>query len=142
MPIDCKEAKEDADDDEEEGEDSKMEDLTEEAKDDDQEKDGPSNESEEEEEEDEDDNSCIQVYFQLKDQSKEEWFHQSCCLLVLEAILDEKMFDQLRTKETLGYYVSATANDTRGVQGMNFCVQSSEYSPTVLEERILRFIKE
>ena len=52
-----------------------MEDLTEEAKDNDVEKDGPSNESEEEEEEDEDDNSCIQVYFQLKDQSKEEWFH-------------------------------------------------------------------
>ena len=33
--------------------------------------------------------------------------------MVLEAILEEKMFDQLRTKEQLGYYVSARSSNTR-----------------------------
>lgn len=75
-----------------------------------------------EDEDDEEDNSCVQVYFQVRDQNKDNWFHQKCCLMVIEAIIDEKMFDQLRTKEQLGYYVSAMSLDTRGVQGLCFSV--------------------
>jgi len=72
-------------------------------------------EDDEEDEEREEDNSCVQVYFQVKDQSAQNAFHQRCYLMVLEAVLEEKLFDQLRTKEQLGYYVSAYRTDTRGV---------------------------
>ena len=61
--------------------------------------------------------------------------------MVLEAILEEKMYDQLRTKEQLGYYVGAMILDTRGVQAMVYSVQSAEYSPVKLEERIFSFIR-
>lgn len=77
----------------------------------------------------------------MKEQDHEKWFHQKCCLMVLEAILEEKMYDQLRTKEQLGYYVGAMILDTRGVQAMVYSVQSAEYSPVKLEERIFSFIR-
>lgn len=52
------------------------------------------------------------------------------------------MFDQLRTKEQLGYYVGACTLNTRGVQALNFTIQSAEYSPVSLQERIFGFIKD
>ena len=39
------------------------------------------------------DNSCVAVYFQTVGQTADTWLHQKCCLLVLEAIFEEKMFD-------------------------------------------------
>ena len=96
----------------------------------------------EDEEDREQDNSCIQVYFQVKDQTPENRLHQRCCVMLLEAILHEKAFDSLRTKEQLGYNVSCNSLNTRGVQALCFCIQSAEHSPVFLQERIFSFTKE
>jgi len=53
----------------------------------------------EEEEEDEDDNSFIEVYFQPKYQNEENAFKARCKLEVLGVMLEERMFDELRTKQ-------------------------------------------
>lgn len=51
-------------------------------------------------------------------------------------------YNQLRTKEQLGYIVSAyTRKTSGGVWGLNIVVQSSSASPKVLEERIEDWLK-
>ena len=56
--------------------------------------------------------------------------------------MDEKFYDQLRNKEQLGYYVSASHRTTRGVNGVLFIIESAEYDPLYLEQRIQKFIKD
>lgn len=51
---------------------------------------------------------------------------------VLEAILEENMFDALRNKQQLGYYVSASQRYIRGVSGLLFTIESSVYTPIEL----------
>ena len=41
----------------------------------------------------------------------------------------DKMFDSLRSKQQLGYYVSCAAKITRGVLGMEFVIQSATHTP-------------
>ena len=62
--------------------------------------------------------------------------------MVLEALMEEKMYDELRNKEQLGYYVDCAMKRTAGVNGFCFIIQSAEYSPVQLEERISKFVKE
>ena len=50
------------------------------------------------------------------------------------------MFDQLHTKEQLGYKVSCRRVDTFGVPGLSFVIQSAEYDPIQLQTKILDFI--
>lgn len=61
---------------------------------------------------------------------------------VLEAILEENMFDALRNKQQLGYYVSASQRYIRGVSGLLFTIESSVYTPIELQDKIMDFIKE
>jgi len=62
-------------------------------------------------------------------------------LELLEAIIEEEMFDSLRTKQQLGYYVSCGLRYTKGVPGLTFTIESSAYSPLDLQPKILDFIQ-
>ncbi|CAF4501458.1 unnamed protein product, partial [Rotaria magnacalcarata] len=55
-------------------------------------------------------------------------------------LVDEPCFDQLRTKEQLGYVVSAGARRSRGVQGFRVIVQSARELDHV-NQRIELFIE-
>ena len=62
--------------------------------------------------------------------------------LLLESILEESCFDQLRNKEQLGYSVGVSKRLTRGIPGILFSVESAEYHPIHIQERIFLFITE
>ncbi|QKF94496.1 peptidase M16 [Fadolivirus algeromassiliense] len=71
----------------------------------------------------------------------------SSLLGILHDIVSEQYFDQLRTKEQLGYvaqsYVYNYGNDTeQPFTTYNFCVQSPNKDTSYLRERTMRFIKE
>ena len=59
---------------------------------------------------------------------------------LLQSIMYEKMYDELRTKQQLGYYVDCTKKKTVGVYGISFIIQSAKHSPVFLETKILEFI--
>lgn len=44
-------------------------------------------------------------------------FRTECLIDLLDALLCEKMFDQLRNKEQFGYFVSCSSRNTQGVLG-------------------------
>ena len=95
---------------------------------------------EDEEEEDDTQNSAIEIYFQAKYQDMEECAKVRCMIEILQSVLYEKMFDQLRTKEQLGYNVSVDYKSTCGIYGMAFVVQSADYSPIYLQKKVLDYI--
>ncbi|KAJ1657332.1 metalloprotease [Dispira simplex] len=68
-------------------------------------------------------------------------FIQRGHLALLESILKEPFFDELRTKETLGYVVRCQSFlEYSGLMMMNFIIQS-ERNPMYLEFRILHFLR-
>lgn len=56
-------------------------------------------------------------------------------------VMDEPLYDQLRTKEQLGYSVGGSARVTCGVLGFCVTVQSAAYGPAHLYARVRAFIK-
>ena len=50
------------------------------------------------------------------------------------------MFQELRTKEQLGYRVQVNIVQDAGIYGISFLIQSAEYSPVYMEIKILEFI--
>lgn len=50
------------------------------------------------------------------------------------------MFDQLRTKQQLGYSVSCSHKWNAGVSGLIFAIKSASYDPIQLEHRVFEFI--
>ncbi|KAJ1953217.1 metalloprotease [Dispira parvispora] len=68
-------------------------------------------------------------------------FIQRGHLALLESILKEPFFDELRTKETLGYVVRCQSFlEHSGVMMLKFMIQS-ERNPMYLEFRILHFLR-
>uniref|UniRef100_A0A182NP71 Nardilysin n=1 Tax=Anopheles dirus TaxID=7168 RepID=A0A182NP71_9DIPT len=63
------------------------------------------------------------------------------CLELLVSLLEEPLFDVLRTKEQLGYDVSTTLRDNAGVLGFSVTVHSQEdkFSYIYIDERIELF---
>jgi nardilysin len=59
---------------------------------------------------------------------------------LFEDIVHEPCFNQLRTKEQLGYVVDCGTRMTHRVLGFCFRVQSSKHSPPYLQERLDAFI--
>lgn len=82
-------------------------------------------------------NSCITSYFQLGPQT----FKQTAILKVMTKLLDEPFFNQLRTKEQLGYLVFTQMVTTERVLGAVMGIQSGQYSSDYLEWRINEFLK-
>ena len=64
---------------------------------------------------------AIEAYFQCFQQTPE----NNALLDLFCHLVDEPCFDQLRTKEQLGYVVNAGVRRSRGVQGFRVIVQSA-----------------
>ena len=64
---------------------------------------------------------AIEIYFQCFQQSVE----NNGILELFAHFVDEPCFDQLRTKEQLGYIVNSGVRRSRGVQGFRVIVQSA-----------------
>ena len=82
-------------------------------------------------------NSSIVSYFQAGNLV----YRDECKLMILEALLREKFFDDLRTKQALGYIVRLGAKEHRDVNGLFCLVQSSVKSPEYLQNSINEFFK-
>ncbi|CAF1121848.1 unnamed protein product [Adineta ricciae] len=78
---------------------------------------------------------AIEIYLQCFQQTLE----NNALLELFCHLVDERCFDQLRTKEQLGYIVSAGARRSRGVQGFRVIVQSARKLDHV-NQRIELFI--
>lgn len=60
---------------------------------------------------------------------------------LLEAVLDEPLYDQLRTKEQLGYSVSCGSRWTDGIVGFGISVTSKEAHPDYVAGRVDDFLR-
>lgn len=80
--------------------------------------------------------SCVEIYYQCGMQTK-----QSNVLLDLFAhIIQEPCFNELRTKQQLGYIVFSGMRRSNGVQGLRIIVQSDRH-PEYVDERIEEFLR-
>jgi secreted Zn-dependent insulinase-like peptidase len=79
---------------------------------------------------------CVELYYQLGTFN----VPHSVQLDLLERILYEPFFDQLRSKQQLGYSVSCSARCTFGVVGFLFSVVSSSYTVAEVQRAILAFV--
>ncbi|KXS09469.1 LuxS/MPP-like metallohydrolase [Gonapodya prolifera JEL478] len=83
-------------------------------------------------------NSAILYYVQCGDPLDRE---NRLRMLLLDQIISEPAFDQLRTKEQLGYIVSTQLELHLRMVGLSFTIQS-EKAPRYLEDRIDEFLKQ
>ncbi|KAL7498190.1 hypothetical protein ACHAWT_006084 [Skeletonema menzelii] len=85
-----------------------------------------------------DSNTSIEVYFQI---GKDDLTNRVLVDL-LEHVLDEPFYNELRTKEQFGYEVSVGARWTFGVLGMSFKVTTSCKTADEASARVDRFLGE
>lgn len=85
-------------------------------------------------------NSVIELYFQIEQDVGMESIRLKALIDLFDEIVEEPYFNQLRTKEQLGYNVECSPRVTYRVFGYCFIIQSSEYSPIYLQGRIDNFI--
>ncbi|XP_050216582.1 nardilysin-like isoform X2 [Mercurialis annua] len=85
-------------------------------------------------------NSVIELYFQIEPETGLESVKLKALIDLFDEIVEEPLFNQLRTKEQLGYVVECSPRVTYRVYGFCFCIQSSKYSPIYLQDRIDNFI--
>jgi len=83
-------------------------------------------------------NSAIVSYFEFGNLSMAD----NLKLYIIDSILSEPFFDELRTKQTLGYIVKLFSKKVRKISSMCFIVQSSVKSPEYIWQQINTFIKE
>ncbi|XP_054271707.1 nardilysin [Macrosteles quadrilineatus] len=85
-----------------------------------------------------DSNSIVTNYYQSGPGSIQE----SCVIEMLLMLMEEPIFDALRTKQQLGYDVSCSLRDTFGILGFSLTVncQSDRNSPEFVEGRITEFL--
>jgi nardilysin len=81
-------------------------------------------------------NTCVEAYYQL---GSFDLTHFTL-LELLEDLLSEPFFNNLRTQQQLGYSVSCGRRDTYGVLGFAFKVLSSSKSAAEVQAAILTFI--
>lgn len=79
--------------------------------------------------------SCAELYLQCGRQSD----HANVFIDLVSQILCEPCYNQLRTKEQLGYIVFCASRKANGVQGIRFIIQSARH-PKYVEERIEVFL--
>ena len=85
-------------------------------------------------------NSVVELYFQIEQDLGLGSIKLKALIDLFEEVVDEPLFNQLRTKEQLGYAVECSLRLTYSVFGFCFCVQSSEYDPIYVQDRIDNFI--
>jgi len=86
----------------------------------------------------EDVNSAIENYYQMGTTNTKD----DVLLELLVHMLQEPFFSQLRTVEQLGYVVHSGVRRDFNVQGLFVLIQSSEVSPTHMDERIEIFFQQ
>ncbi|KAG0487975.1 hypothetical protein HPP92_006786 [Vanilla planifolia] len=85
-------------------------------------------------------NSVVELYFQIEQDSGLNSNKLRAIVDLFSNIIEEPCFDQLRTKEQLGYIVECGPRMTYRVLGYCFSVQSSKYNPCYLHTRINDFV--
>ncbi|XP_043723576.1 nardilysin-like isoform X2 [Telopea speciosissima] len=85
-------------------------------------------------------NSVVELYFQIEQDIGVESTKLRALADLFDDIVEEPLFNQLRTKEQLGYVVECSPRMTYRVLGFCFCVQSSNYDPVYLQGRVDNFI--
>ncbi|CAA6669259.1 unnamed protein product [Spirodela intermedia] len=85
-------------------------------------------------------NSVVELYFQTEQDEGMQSTRLRAIADLFCNIAEEPCFNQLRTKEQLGYSVDCGTRMTYRVQGFCFRVQSSKYTPSYLHRRITNFI--
>ncbi|CAJ1351587.1 unnamed protein product, partial [Effrenium voratum] len=91
-------------------------------------------------------NSAVEIYFQLP--GRDSWDFQQdrvrtrMLLELLEDMMYENVYDELRTKQQLGYSVGCNMRDSFGVLGFSIYVLSAVQRPPVLLERVDAFLKD
>jgi insulysin len=83
-------------------------------------------------------NSAVQVLFQVGQHSLD--FSLDAAVEILAETLSASFYDELRTKQQLGYIVSAGLYWRYNVQGINFRIQGRSASPAELRRRICSFL--
>ena len=81
-------------------------------------------------------NSAITHYYQIGPSNSA----SRAIALLCEQFMSEKIFDQLRTKESLGYVVSAYFESSNEILGFNVLVESAFHAPKFVSERIKCFL--
>ena len=86
-------------------------------------------------------NSVIEMYFQGSGQNfkKTPWGKELAIVRMLDTLLEEPVFNVLRTQEQLGYTVQSSYRMTAGVVGFYFSVISASHPSSHIEERIEYF---
>lgn len=82
----------------------------------------------------------MQMYFQMEKDLGEESLRIRSIIDLFEQMIQEPCFNQLRTKEQLGYRVDCGVRVTFKILGFCFRVQSAKYNPVFVEQRINAFI--
>jgi len=85
-------------------------------------------------------NSVVELYFQIDPEVGTKLTNLKALIDLFDEIVEEPLFNQLRTKEQLGYVVDCSPRVTYRILGFCFRVQSSEYDPIYLQGRIDNFI--
>ncbi|XAR60816.1 Insulysin [Bertholletia excelsa] len=85
-------------------------------------------------------NSVLELYFQIEPEGGSETTKLKALADLFDEIVEEPVFNQLRTKEQLGYVVECGPRATYRVMGFCFRVQSSEYNPVYLQQRVDNFV--
>jgi insulysin len=85
-----------------------------------------------------DENSAIYSWFPV---CNEDDMYNCALLYLMGEVLREQCYDQLRTKEQLGYIVWSGTRSSCGVEGWRVTVQSAVKDPIYLDQRIESFIQ-
>ncbi|KAK4370214.1 hypothetical protein RND71_009689 [Anisodus tanguticus] len=85
-------------------------------------------------------NSVVELYFQIEPEEGTALIKLKAVIDLFDELVEEPLFNQLRTKEQLGYVVDCSARVTYRIIGFCFRVQSSDYDPIYLQGRIDNFI--
>ncbi|TMW57481.1 hypothetical protein Poli38472_003406 [Pythium oligandrum] len=91
-----------------------------------------------ESEHDEETNSVVEVYYQIGRGSFEDYTYAE----LLQQIMAEPLFHELRTQQQLGYEVYCMVRETHGVLGFSVSVQSASHSTGEIALRIDEFLHE
>ncbi|XP_078435815.1 insulinase (Peptidase family M16) family protein [Wolffia australiana] len=84
--------------------------------------------------------SVVELYFQVEQDEGVQSTRMRAIVDLFSDIINEPYFNQLRTKEQLGYTVDCSTRMTYRVLGFCFTVQSPKYTPSHLHRRITAFI--
>jgi len=82
-------------------------------------------------------NSAVEVYLQVGQDERDDWL----LLAVLSRLLEQPFYEELRTRQQLGYIVSSSVVASAGVRSIVFSVQSTVQPPPELERRIGVFLR-